>query len=73
MLLHSISTGVEDVVTDLLFPESISIDWIAGNLYFVDSMMYTIDVSRLDGSSRKMLVTENLDEPRSVCVDPVNG
>ncbi|KAJ8299210.1 hypothetical protein KUTeg_023270 [Tegillarca granosa] len=70
---HLDGTGVEDVITDLLFPESISIDWIAGNLYFVDSMMYTIDVSRLNGSSRKMLVTENLDEPRSVCVDPVNG
>ena len=30
-------------------------------------------VTRLNGTSRKILISENLDEPRAIVLDPVNG
>jgi low density lipoprotein receptor-related protein 5/6 len=30
-------------------------------------------VSRLDGSSRKILISRDLDEPRDIALDPVHG
>lgn len=33
----------------------------------------TTQVTRLNGTSRKILISENLDEPRAIVLDPVNG
>ena len=30
-------------------------------------------VTRLNGTSRKILISENLDEPRAIVLDPING
>nr|XP_002731178.1 PREDICTED: low-density lipoprotein receptor-related protein 5-like [Saccoglossus kowalevskii] len=51
--------------------EGIAIDWINFNLYWTDNHQNHIAVSRLDGSYRKILIT-NLDQPRSIVVDPIN-
>ncbi|CAG5958591.1 unnamed protein product [Menidia menidia] len=32
-----------------------------------------LQVTRLNGTSRKILISENLDEPRAIVLDPVNG
>lgn len=33
----------------------------------------SLQVTRLNGTSRKILISENVDEPRAIALDPVNG
>ena len=54
-------------------PEGMAVDWIGRNLYWSDSGTDRIEVSHLNGSSRRVLVSENLDEPRAIVLDPGEG
>lgn len=54
-------------------PEGIAIDWVARSLYWTDSENDKIEVIGLDGSSRRILINESLDEPRALAVDPTRG
>lgn len=49
----------EVVIATLIRPTSLAIDWMGGNLYFADSGTQRIEVSRLDGSSRRVLQSGN--------------
>ncbi|UYV76343.1 LRP4 [Cordylochernes scorpioides] len=51
----------------------VAVDWVAGNLYWTDTGRDVVEVARLDGSSRKSLVTLDLDEPRALAVLPPRG
>ena len=51
----------------------VAVDWISGNIYWTDTGVDYISVSRLDGTSRRVLVQDGLDEPRAIVVDPANG
>lgn len=42
-------------------------------LYSLSSLHLVFQVTRLNGTSRKILISENLDEPRAIVLDPVNG
>ena len=67
-------SDVEVVVrSELKHPDGIAIDWVARNLYWTDTGTDRIEVSRLNGSSRKVLIDENLDEPRAIVLDPTHG
>ena len=54
------------VSTGLNTPNGLAVDWIADNLYWSDSALKMIEVSRLDGAHRKTLLRENLDDVRSM-------
>ncbi|XP_035672639.1 fibropellin-1-like [Branchiostoma floridae] len=54
-------------------PDGIAVDVISRNLYWTDAGTDRIIVSRLDGSFRKSLITQGLDEPRAIVVDPNSG
>ena len=54
-------------------PEGMAVDWVAHNIYWTDTGKNTIEVARLDGSSRKVLVWRNLKEPRALALDPPKG
>ncbi|NXT80604.1 LRP5 protein, partial [Zapornia atra] len=43
------------------------------NLYWTDTGTDRIEVTRLNGTSRKILISENLDEPRAIVLNPVMG
>ena len=43
------------------------------NLYWTATGTDRIEVSRLNGTSRKVLISEDLDEPRAIAVDPIGG
>lgn len=50
--------------------ESLAVDWVGRNLYWTDYVLETIEVSRLDGAHRTVLVSENVTNPRALVLDP---
>lgn len=64
-------SALEHIVQfDVQFPEAMSVDWVADNIYWADVGTDRIEVARLDGSSRKVLVWENLENPRAIALHP---
>lgn len=57
----------------LLYFPGMVVDWIAHNLYWADTGSKRIEVARLNGSSRKVLIWQGIDEPRSLALDPEKG
>ena len=55
------------------FIPGIAVDYIGGNLYWTDSMFDRVEVSKLDGSDRKVLFSTRLINPRSIVVHPERG
>ena len=66
----SVSEHVVDF--DLESPEGVVVDWVAHNLYWVDSGTRRVEMSHIDGSSRRVIVWRNV-QPRSLAVDPTHG
>lgn len=61
------------VLPGLKSPEGVAVDWLAQNMYWTDSGSDTIEVSRLDGTNRKLLFDQDLIHPRAIVLDPVRG
>lgn len=61
------------VATDMAQPNSLVVDWIADNLYWSDQERHLIEVARLDGSSRKVLIDLDLDRPKCLQILPNLG
>jgi len=57
----------------LVSPDSVACDWVGRKLYWADSDTDRIEVSELDGKSRKVLYWRDVDEPRSIALDPRHG
>lgn len=53
--------------------EGLAVDWVARNLYWVDSRLKTIEVSTLDGKNHIVLLKENISQPRGLSLDPREG
>ncbi|XP_078593117.1 sortilin-related receptor-like isoform X1 [Branchiostoma floridae x Branchiostoma japonicum] len=53
--------------------EGLAIDWMSGNLYWVDAGMKKIEMSRLDGTMRRVLTNASLDNPRALVLCPQEG
>jgi low density lipoprotein receptor-related protein 5/6 len=67
-------SGEEAIIrTDVDHPDGIAVDWIARNLYWTDTGTDQIEVARLNGTSRKVLIFDDLDEPRAIVLDPEAG
>ncbi|KAG8233630.1 hypothetical protein J437_LFUL001041, partial [Ladona fulva] len=54
-------------------PDGLAVDWVGRNLYWCDKGHDTIEVSKLDGHYRKVLINTGLQEPRAITLDPHNG
>ena len=50
--------------------ESLAVDWVGRNLYWTDYVLETIEVSKLDGTHRAVLVSQNVTNPRGLVLDP---
>lgn len=61
--------------SNLLNPDGLAVDWVAKNLYWCDKGHDTIEVSRLDGKFKRVLINDKsiLQEPRSIVLDPTRG
>ena len=54
-------------------PDGIAIDKVGRNIYWSDTGTNRIEVARLDGTERKLLIKDGLDEPRAIVLDERNG
>uniref|UniRef100_A0A7N8YJ83 Nidogen 1b n=1 Tax=Mastacembelus armatus TaxID=205130 RepID=A0A7N8YJ83_9TELE len=54
-------------------PEGIAIDHVARLLFWTDSMRDTVEVSKLDGSQRRVLFDSDLVNPRPIVTNPAYG
>lgn len=61
------------VTSEVQHPDGMAVDWIARNLYWTDTGTDRIEVARLNGTSRKVLISEDLGEPRAIVLDPPKG
>lgn len=61
------------VISGLLSPDGLACDWLGEKLYWTDSETNRIEVSNLDGSLRKVLFWQELDQPRAIALDPTRG
>ncbi|RZF33205.1 hypothetical protein LSTR_LSTR009750 [Laodelphax striatellus] len=68
--LNDVQTVVESNTKTL---DGIAVDWLADNIYFTDTARRVLEVARLNGTSRKVIISENIDEPKSVAVYPSKG
>uniref|UniRef100_A0AAR2L6Z9 EGF-like domain-containing protein n=1 Tax=Pygocentrus nattereri TaxID=42514 RepID=A0AAR2L6Z9_PYGNA len=67
-------TGIEVVVQHgLATPEGLAVDWIAGNLYWIDSNLDQIEVAKLNGEMRTTLIAGGMEHPRALALDPGQG
>lgn len=67
-------SGIETVVdVEVYSPDGIAVDWFSRNLYWTDTGSDLIQVARLNGTSRKVIISDGLDEPRAIVLDPLKG
>jgi low density lipoprotein receptor-related protein 5/6 len=67
-------TSITDIVSsEIKQPDGLAVDYIARNLYWADSGSDRIEVCRLNGAYRRVLIHDNLEEPRDVAVAPTLG
>ncbi|CAG0878905.1 unnamed protein product [Cyprideis torosa] len=53
--------------------EGLAYDWIAGNIYWVDSRLNVLEVVDSEGQNRVVLLSTNMSQPRGIAVDPLQG
>ncbi|UYV76345.1 LRP5 [Cordylochernes scorpioides] len=54
----------------LVSPGGLAVDWSGDLIFWTDSGMARLEVSRLDGSARRVLVWRDVEKPRAVAVHP---
>ncbi|XP_068223129.1 low-density lipoprotein receptor-related protein 1 isoform X3 [Palaemon carinicauda] len=73
-LLSGTLSNIEVVVqTGLATAEGLAVDWIAENLYWVESNLDQIEVAKLNGSYRRTLIASQMESPRAISLDPRVG
>jgi len=50
--------------------EGLAYDWVAENLYWLDSKLNIIEVATSQGQNRMILVNQNISQPRGLSLDP---
>lgn len=63
--------AMETIPVDWL--TGLAVDWLAGNMYWSDPKRNVIEVSRLNGSSRYVVIAHDVQKPTGLSLDPVAG
>ena len=61
------------IASSLESATGLAVDWITDNLYLVDAGLDRIEVCRLDGTQRSVIVWRDLERPRDIVLDPQRG
>lgn len=67
------ASAIQTVIPGLASPDGLACDWLGHKLYWTDSETNRIEVAELDGSLRKVLFWQELDQPRAIALDPERG
>ena len=54
-------------------PEGIAVDWVSRLVFWTDSTLKRLEVAKLDGSLRKVLLDKNIKNPCGIAVNPELG
>jgi len=52
---------------------SIAVEWESGLIYWTDFIFERIEVAKLNGSSRRTIITQDVKSPMGIAVDPGSG
>ena len=63
----------KEILSHLSSPVSLVIDWIAENIYWTDNVTNVIEVCKIDGSHRKIIISEGLSHPSALDISPKEG
>ena len=58
------------IESGLSLVEGLAYDWVAENLYWLDSKLNNIQVSTSEGHNRMILINQNISQPRGLSLDP---
>ena len=61
------------LIEEINHPDGMAIDYHGRNIFWTDTGSDRIEVARLDGTFRKVLISHDLDEARDISLDHVNG
>ena len=53
--------------------EGIAVDWVTQHIYWVESDLNQIEVADFSGDFRTTLLSQNIENPRALVVDPSKG
>lgn len=76
MILSAFSNGTSLKILfscDVIRPLGMAIDKAGRNLYWTDSGTKRIEVGRVDGTKRKVLITDGVDTPIAIILDIRRG
>ncbi|XP_048463853.1 low-density lipoprotein receptor-related protein 6-like [Rhincodon typus] len=73
IFLNQTGNSQNVVISGLVSPDGLACDWLGKKLYWTDSETNRIEVANLDGSMRKVLFWQDLDQPRAITLDPARG
>lgn len=61
------------ISTGLVTVDGIAVDWIYGHIYWTDTGKNKIEMSDKTGKMRKSIISGDLDEPRAIVLNPLDG
>lgn len=61
------------VSQDITTCDGLAVDWIYDHLYWTDTGKNSIELANFDGKMRKVLIQSDLDEPRAIALNPIDG
>ena len=65
--------SLQTMCNALMYTGGLAVDWIHNVLFWTDSGTSRVEVSRLDGSMRKVLIWEDIEKPRAIVAHPAKG
>ncbi|XP_060074806.1 low-density lipoprotein receptor-related protein 8-like isoform X2 [Ylistrum balloti] len=67
-------TDERAVLSDgIITADGMAVDWVNNLIYWTDTGRDEISVTNYNGTMKKVLFRDNLDEPRGIIVDPLTG
>ena len=66
--------NIEPIIdVGLATTEGLAVDWVAENIYWVESNLDQIEVADLNGTNRATLIAGDMSSPRAIVLDPRVG
>lgn len=71
-----IDEGTEQIVVlqdKTVTSDGLAVDWIYNHIYFTDTRRFTIEIMNFDGNMGKILIKDDVEIPRAIALDPLDG